>query len=369
MDMLRQIICFSLLFITCYSLNAQEIHPYNKAIIWRGMEHEWTYNHRINRMGNYVSFDGENGYSLHSSATGLGSDSSYSRTYYTFVESPYLYFKEIVVTVSIKGKEGELLTTVNEQNVDLDQWMKGKDVYAALISGFEIMSLLKADQLQVFRCFVENPIIENQTGQLKLKTHLDLVTNCKSLECQVLNKQTAYEIKVPILIIAYDYNNAALTNTYNTISYDWDRSTEAEDIKKDIQINGRRNEFSEAFVGITGFGVVLNKQHWLLQHKSYIHPGTYDAQLGTMQSSINLRFLAWSKDMHDSKVAPLKSKLAKRKKGYVLLDMNTLMIQMKSGKTKSAVSESSLFWKGKNQKPTHFAMAKNILSDLSFDEN
>ena len=105
MNLPQRIIFISLLALSCPVLGAQEIQAYNKAIIWRGMEHTWTYNHRINRMGNYVSFDGEKGYSLHSSATGLGSDSSFSKTYYTYVESPYLFFKEVEVSVIIKGKE------------------------------------------------------------------------------------------------------------------------------------------------------------------------------------------------------------------------------------------------------------------------
>lgn len=97
MNLPLHIACISLLIFFCNLLIAQEIKPHNKAIIWRGMEHKWTYNHRINRMGNYVSFDGKKGYSLHSSATGLGSDSSFSKTYYTYVESPNLFFKEIEV--------------------------------------------------------------------------------------------------------------------------------------------------------------------------------------------------------------------------------------------------------------------------------
>ena len=83
--------CF---FFLLNGLNAQELKPYNKAMIWRGFQHKWTYNHRINRIGSSVSFKDDKGYCIHYSASGLGSDSTFATTYYTYVESPKVCFKE-----------------------------------------------------------------------------------------------------------------------------------------------------------------------------------------------------------------------------------------------------------------------------------
>ena len=333
------------------------------------MEHKWTYNHRINRMGNYVSFDGEKGYSLHSSATGLGSDSSFSKTHYTYVESPNLYFKEILVEVTSEGKEGELLTAVNDVKIPIEDWMKGKGQYIALINGFEITSIGKADQLQLFRCFVETPRYDDKTGFLHLRTQVDLVTNCRSLECQLLNRKTGYDLKLPILIIAFDDEEAASINTHHTMSYKWTKLEEAKVFEKDIAIRGRSDQFNQACIGISGLGLVLNKQHWLLEHKSYVNASHYEPVSSTLTSSISMQFLAWSKEMGQSKVSPVKAKFAKKKKGYALLDMNTILVQMKEGRIKHSESESSLFWRGKNQhSSSEFAQSKiDLTENLSFE--
>jgi len=89
---------------------AQDLPHYNKALIWRGFEHKWTYNHRINRIGSSVSLNekGE-GFCIHYSATGLGSDSTFATTHYTYVESPNVFFKETEIKILVNGHEGDLL--------------------------------------------------------------------------------------------------------------------------------------------------------------------------------------------------------------------------------------------------------------------
>jgi|GEM_PF-3668197 len=36
-------------------VKAQQLEDYNQVLIWRGMQHKWTYNHRANRLGSYVT--------------------------------------------------------------------------------------------------------------------------------------------------------------------------------------------------------------------------------------------------------------------------------------------------------------------------
>lgn len=329
------------------------------------MEHKWTYNHRINRVGNYLYFDGDNGYVMHSSATGLGKDSSFAKTYYTYLESPDLTFQEILLEIPVEGKEGALLNVLKEYQLKLEDWMKGKDEYHALINGFEITSLQKADQLQLFKVNVEKPTRSADGDHLIINTHVNLVTNCRSLECQVLNKKTAYFIKVPVLIVGFNSNMAYVTDKYNTISYDWNRSEAADDYQKSVTISGRSIDFPISCLGIKGIGIVLNEQHWLLEHKSFIVPVNYDPVKGEMESSINMTFLPWKKEMKKSRVAPIKAKLAKKKKGYAILDMNVSMIQMKRGQIMHDEFHSSQYWQGRN-KDSNNEFAERIIdiSDL-----
>src|ERR1019366_7252669 len=92
----------------CFRVSAQ-LHPYNKAYIWRGFQHQWTYNHRCNRLGDYVQLNSGTPVSVHTSGTGSGSDSTYYKSYYTYVASPDVVFKEGEVNIKIKAKENHLV--------------------------------------------------------------------------------------------------------------------------------------------------------------------------------------------------------------------------------------------------------------------
>ena len=304
-------------------------------------------------MGNYLRFDGENGFLMHSSATGLGKDSSFAKTYYSYVESPDLVFTEVVLEIPIEGKEGALLSVLKEHRLTMPAWMKSKDEYHALINGFEITSMQKADQLQLFKVNVEKPVSSYDGQHLDIKARINLVTNCRSLECQVLNKKTGYFLKIPILLIGFNKNAAFVTDTYNTLSYDWNKSEVADENQKQIKISGRSEDFQKSFLGIKGFGIVLDEQHWLLEHKSYVLPEHYSQENGEMTSSINMTFLPWNKDMKRSRVAPVKAKLAKKKKGYAILDMNVSMVQINQGQVLHNEIHSSQYWKGRNKDPNN----------------
>jgi hypothetical protein len=357
------IFLFSIFQLT--TISCQEIEFFNKALIWRGLEHKWTYNHRINRIGNYVTFNGKEGYSIQSSATGMGKDSSHSKTYYSYVETPDVTYQEELITIKVSGKEGDLLSVVSSENVELKEWMRGKDRYEAVLNGFELISLEKADQLQLFKIYVQKPELQKGADQLLIKSQINMVTNCRSLECEILNKKTAYEIKLPILIIGFSSQSTDATNFYKTISYDWDKSNEVQDSENQITLNGADDVFENAFVAIKGMGIVLDRQHWLLEQKSYVVPDHYDPKTGILDARISLQFTPWDEDMFHSKVAPFKAKLAKKKKGYALMDINLLMIQTSKGRVKHSETTSNQFWHGKNQNANN-PVAQTVidLSDL-----
>lgn len=67
----KKIFLFSFFLSLGALLNAQ---TENTAVVWRGFEHSWSYNHRINRIGNYVKMVSNDPYGYHASASGLGSD-------------------------------------------------------------------------------------------------------------------------------------------------------------------------------------------------------------------------------------------------------------------------------------------------------
>lgn len=351
------------------TLLAQELNTHNKALIWRGFEHKWTYNHRINRIGSLVSMRQDSGYCIHYSATGLGSDSTFATTYYTYVEAPSVCFKETEIKILVNGNEGDLLTKTENVYLDLDEWMQNKTHYDILVNGFEVKSMIKSDQLQLLQFLVEDPEYSKETKQIYLTTNFNLVTNCRTLECELFKDQTAYELTLHLLILGFDEDAAEVRNSYTTRNYAWDTSVEVEDLSKKLTILGQKNQYPSACMGIKGLGIVLNEEHWLLQVNNYITPLAYNPKNGQMSSYINMKVVAWNNGMENFSVAPFKAEFAKRKSGFAMLNTNPSLIQFANAKIKHGQTSTSLYWKGRNKssESPEAESIKNISSNLKFD--
>ena len=362
---------FILLFIIYNSnnLQAQDIKPYNKALIWRGFEHQWTYNHRINRIGRLVSMEQDSGYCIHYSATGLGDDSTFATTHYTYVESPNVFFKETKIKILVNGLEGDLLTKTENVYLDLDKWMQGMSHYDVLVNGFEVRSVIKADQLQLLHFLVEDPSYVKETKQIHLTANFNLVTNCRTLECELFKDQTAYELTLYLLILGFEEDAGEVRNSYTTRNYAWDTSVEVEEESKVLTIQGQKDEYPVACLGIKGLGIVLNEEHWLLQLNNYVTPISYDKNSGQMRSHVNMKVVAWNNGMENFSVAPFKAEFAKRKSGYAMLDTNPSLIQFSNAKIKHGQNKTALYWKGRNKSSgsPEAESIQNITNNLNFD--
>lgn len=363
---IRHVFKLLLLLISCSLSNqshGQDLNDYNKALIWRGFEHNWTYNHRANRLGSFVSLNGE-AYAVHTSATGLGSDSTRFTTYYSYIESPGIYFKEIPIRIRVNGKEGELLTKTEDVYYYADDWLKGRKYYTALINGFEIKSLEKSDQLKLFRFLVKDVFYSEESEEIKISADFNLVTNCRTIECPVFNNKTAYELTLHILIIAFDEGYGNVVDAYSSRNYVWDEKVEIQDMStRVISLGQKDNLFDKATIGIKGFGIVLDSEHWLMEMNKFVIPNQYDPETGVMISEANMKYVEWKKGMQQFAVSPFKAKFAKRRSGYALLDMNLAMLQFKQAEIKHGKSTGSMFWRGWNQEAAEKGSQRKINID------
>jgi hypothetical protein len=346
------------------------LESYNKALIWRGFEHRWTYNHRINRIGSSVSIKDGEAYCRHYSATGLGSDSTFAKTHYTYVESPNVVFKETEIKILVNGHEGDLLTKTAKVYLDLDQWMQGKTHYDVLVNGFEVRSMIKADQLQLLRFLVEDPVYTRETQQLYLQANFNLVTNCRTLECELFKNQTAYELTLHLLIIGFEEDAGEVRDSYTTRNYAWDTSVEVEDLSKPLTISGQRDVFPTACLGIKGLGIVLDEEHWILQIDNFVTPLHYNRHTGDMKSHVNMKVVAWNNGMENFSVAPLKAEFAKRKSGFAMLETNPSLVQFSNARIKHGSVDMSLYWRGNNKssEAPEAESTKIITDKLNFEK-
>ena len=141
----------------------------NKALIWRGFQHDWTYNHRCNRLGDFVQYNGGHPTATHTSATGLGTDSTVFSSYYSFVASPHVSFKEGKESIVIRTDEN----TPDEHSIFVSfpapSWLKNKAHYTTFLNGFDLRSEAGANKIQHLKITIENAIYDLASDQIKFK--------------------------------------------------------------------------------------------------------------------------------------------------------------------------------------------------------
>lgn len=341
-------------------LRAQGLKPYNKAFLWQGFKHKWSYNHRINRLGNYISKENDTNFCFHSSASGLGPDSAYFTSFYTKIESPNLVFKETIIKISVYGKEGDLLNKIEEVAIPAAPWFQKKQHYRAFINGFEITSLLSADQLQLLGFHVEDPYYCDETKEVKFKASMNLSTNCRTVECPIFSNQTAYELKLHVLLVGFDGDDAQTVDAYFTKDYVWDKMIEVSDLSTTKMIQGQSDVYPLVTAGIRGISWVLDSEHWVKEIDNHITPLNYNSTSGALELQANQLFVEWRKGMERFAVEPKKAMFAKRNSGFAILQLFPTMMQFKEGKTDIRKVSGSSWWKGWNKNSYSDAAIKKI---------
>lgn len=345
----KRIITFLIIFINSYAIFAQ-FKPYNQAYIWRGFKHQWTYNHRCNRLGDYVQNRNGNPVQVHCSATGLGADSTHFTSYYTSVVSPDAVFKEGALSFRIKGRERKLIEKTVPISIPAEEWLRGKSAYITLINGFDLHSKEAADKIQVLSIALDDGEYNNATNEIRFNAYVRLVFNCQSLECAPGRDGLVYDMDLYFLIVGCSEDNIAITHNSFKSSHAWDKVAELNAASVEKSLPGNRSpQYPYATVGIKSFGVVLNEAHWLLQLDNSVSPLNYTPENGVMTLSVDLLFKEWQEGMKKSDAAPKQSKFAEKRNGWELMDMDVLMMQFRDARVSYMQHSGSMFWHGGNE--------------------
>lgn len=335
--------------VRCQNLETDTtLKPYNKALIWRGFNHLWSYNHRINRIGCNVKMNEiKNASSNYYSATGLGSDSTYYTIFYSYVASRHLRFYEGEISLKLSGKETQLLSQSKEISIDLPNWLKKLKKYKSLINGFDLKSEEKSDLPILFDIQIEDPYLID-SNHLRMKINSNWVSNCRSAECSIMKNATHYELKISFLIIGFDDENAIAFDFFNKKSYAWttDIAPPYEPVQK--KLYGQPTKYENSLLGIKSFGFILNEEQWLQELRYEIELTDYDSKDGVGYSKTGMQFLGWKEGMKSKAVSKSKAVFAHKKPGWVSLHLNTSMIQFKEGIKIDSKKEGRMFWKGWN---------------------
>ena len=341
-------------------LDGQSLKPYNKAYLWQGFKHKWSYNHRVNRLGNYITYDKDTAFCVHTAASGLGADSAYFTSFFTNIESPNLVFKETFIKISVYGKEGDLLNKIEEVSISAPIWFQKKANYRAFINGFEIRSLLTSDQLQLLSFHVEDPTYSDETKQVKFKASMNLSTNCRTVECPIFSNQTAYELILHVLMVGFEEDEAQTVDAYFTKDYVWDKTIEVSDLSTTKIIQGQSKSYPLVTAGIKGISWVLDSEHWVKEIQNYITPLNYNSLTGELELQANQIFVEWTKGMERFAVEPKKAMFAKRNSGFAIMQLFPSILQFKNGSTHIRRVSGSSWWRGWNKSSNSDGAIKKI---------
>ncbi len=347
----RSFIVMLLLFTQLHHVFSQ-IQSYNRAVIWRGFDHKWTYNHRCNRIGDYVIYNNGKPVSTHVSATGIGADSTYFNSCYSYISTPDIVFKEGKIRVTILTKEKQLSDGSVRVTVNCEEWMKNKSNYFSLLNGFDLRSARAADKIQLLRLNIEEPSYDTSSNQLSFLINFSMVLNCQSAECSDVNQKVDYTLDVYYLIAGFNKTDAAVTQGLFTRGYSWDKKEELNEQPDQKILCGSANSlFEEAAIGIKSFSVVLNEAHWILEFHNHIDLLNYNTGSGYADLSVDLLFKEWQEGMKKNSASPKQSEFSAKRSGWAVMDMNVLMMQFQTGDITNGINKGAMFWKGKNKLP------------------
>ena len=349
---MKQQTLLALFLLTISFAQAQSEANMQSAMLWRGFSHSWTYNHRINRLGNYVSSLSGSPISCHTAASGLGADSCFYTSYYSQIESPLVNFHEGVLKIKLYGKEKQLINKTVEVAIPATENMKNQEQYVTLLNGFDLRAIGQADKLQFLRFSIEDAYYAPAVNELRFKVNVSVVVNCQSFECSRFNQKTTYDLDIYYLIIAGEHNHLAATSHNITENYPWDRKIESTATPKQRTVNGDKEYLhANAAVGIKSLAVTLDEAHWLLQYHCNVTPLEYVPEFGKASISTDLFFQEWQQGMKQMSAMPQQSKFSSKKKGWCVLDSEIVLLQFRSAKVQHQKMDGSGFWEGKNASP------------------
>jgi hypothetical protein len=165
----------------------------HSAVIWQGYQHQWEYNHRVNRFGSYVRRkscpDGTARTVVgHTAASGTGNDTAHFCEYVTEVRSAEgVAFQAGCSETVVECQRGDLTPfVIRIDDLELAPEMRGRDTYTVVLNGFDLYALEHSDKIVTFDVEVTEPLIYADGTKARFYIVGHLCFDCRSPECQLL---------------------------------------------------------------------------------------------------------------------------------------------------------------------------------------
>jgi len=316
------------------------------VILWQGFQLHWTYNHRLNRMGSYVRPANGAFQIVKTGATGIGRDSGHFITQWAALASRHAAFHHLRDTLRLRGKEGDLIHA--EKTIALPSTHPMMQKGVALLNGFDLVSMKKADKLTYLKITVDTPQFFSGKDSIRIRISAAVRMNCRSLECAFFNQEVDYRLMVDVLLVEGDENLAAAYHETGT-RYQWDKKEELITAPVEVAIGGiSEKRFAVGVTGWRSLEITLDKSHWLVDWSSLLTNPAYDAATGRWRGRLHWSVKQWREGMQRDSYSR-QSLLSKAQPGRAALKAGLVLLQFKSGCVERGSRAGSIVWKGGNR--------------------
>ena len=298
--------------------------PRDGLFVWRGYAHVWEYNHRYNRLGDFVRSAGCGGPHkvcraaiVHTGASGTGPDRATALSQWWRVRASGVGFHAASTTLDLSGSEGERVAAAQTISVPMSgralRNMRDRDRYLALLNGFDLLSRADAEKPVALAMRAGRAQYDSERDRLEIPVSARAELACTTPEC--MGTEFDYGLTVHVALLGADDQIAVRSRRYGR-RYSWpDQPQEplscdplvdsVEGPGPELDLPPRpailrgRVEAEEALVGFRSIAFRLDGEHHVLEQRTAIYPARYNGR--AYRFGLDLLFKNWSAGMQSAR--------------------------------------------------------------------
>jgi hypothetical protein len=300
------------------------------ALVWQGFQHGWTYNHRVNRLGDYLRGQtcGAGGACTatvgHTASSGVGPDTASYTSYRATVSAPGVRFLDGETSLVLRGEEGVTTTVTRQITVAAPPSMRGRGA-TVLLNGFDLVAIdavdepADADQIEDFDLHVGDAAFDPTTNSLRFPVSFSFRGACRTLECEWLDTRLDYRLAVRYLLVSGPpsaMDTLARTQLQRG-PYSWVEDCltvcpNPEITPASVNATGTTTfhvaaqpQFTRLLLGIQSVRLSTDIEHYLLNWNSHLGQVGFQPATGTVTAFNEQFFKQWRRHMADTYLAGL----------------------------------------------------------------
>ncbi len=331
--------------------------------IWQGFSHQWGYNHRINRLGDWVENVSEGDSctikGTHSAASGSGADVLDFTQYLTTVHSDLVETRSGVVTFSLSGKEGEYVAEIQTGEAQFLAASDSTTAYEVLLNGFDLCTAngAKADKIQSLDMAIDSVWRERGSQIVHFRIKAALKFSCSSPECEPLNQIVDYRLRLFWTAVG-GQGFASVRSTFGS-GRAWEKSDTAAGppLLARVAMLGDAH-YAKATVGITGLHLQLDGEHHFRVLEAIVRPqqfakGLMMVQVGMYFEQNHPGMYAAYKEHYAGGLKPPAKWAVKSKAGNMAWEMDLSLLQFEDAAFEPEKRSGEIDWKTSHRHQTN----------------